>query len=60
MAVAVPFALMPSAAIPGVIDFNTPEGRKLYTQATKKLEEELYACRPEELYGFLAALQRKD
>jgi hypothetical protein len=54
--VAVPFALTPAIAIPGVIDYTTREGQKLYSNATYKLEEEPYDCQADGLYQFLATL----
>jgi hypothetical protein len=50
------FALNPAAAIDGVIDYGTIEGRKLYGYATKKLDEELFDCNAEGLYQFLQSL----
>lgn len=53
------FALMPAGAVDGVINYRTPEGRKLYENATKKLNEELYDCNAEELYAFLYTLDER-
>jgi hypothetical protein len=50
------FALNPAAAINGVIDYSTIEGRKLYGYATKKLDEELFDCNADGLYQFLQSL----
>jgi len=50
------FALSPAEAINGVIDFTTKEGCKVYSGATKKLDEELYDCQPEGLYQFLKSV----
>jgi hypothetical protein len=44
------FALTPAVAIQGVIDYSTSEGRKIYSTATAKLDEELYDCTPKELH----------
>ncbi len=52
----VPFALTPAIAIPGIIDYTTREGQKLYSNATYKLEEEPYDCQADGLYQFLATL----
>ena len=50
------FALTPAVAITGVIDYTTNEGRKIYSSATAKLDEELYNCTPDELHQFLQSL----
>ena len=56
-AVAAPaFALTPADAVAGIIDYSTTEGRKLYTRAPSRLDEELFDCVPEGLYGFLQSL----
>jgi hypothetical protein len=52
----VPFALTPAIAIPGVIDYTTREGQKLYSNATYKLDDEPYDCQADGLYQFLATL----
>ena len=57
MAAAAVFALTPAVAIQGVIDYSTSEGRKIYTTATYKLDEELYDCTPEDLHQFLQSVQ---
>ena len=54
---AVPFALNPAAAVNGIIDFTTSEGRKLYSKATEKLQEELYDCSPEGMFAFIRAYE---
>ena len=54
--VAPAFALTPADAGAGIIDYSSTEGRKLYTRATTKLDEELFDCVPEGLYGFLQSL----
>ena len=51
------FALTPAVAIQGVIDYSTSEGRKIYSTATAKLDEELYDCTPKELHQFLQPVQ---
>jgi hypothetical protein len=53
------FALTPASAVQGVIDMTTSEGRKLYSSATHKLEEDLYDCQPDGLYQFLATLHTR-
>jgi hypothetical protein len=53
---AVPFALTPAIAIPGVIDYTTREGQKLYSNATYKMDDEPYDCQADGLYQFLATL----
>jgi hypothetical protein len=53
------FALTPASAIQGVINMTTTEGRKLYSSATHKLEEDLYDCQPDGLYQFLATLHTR-
>jgi hypothetical protein len=53
---AVPFALTPAIAIPGVIDYSQREGQKLYGNATYKLDEDPYDCQADGLYQFLATL----
>jgi hypothetical protein len=53
---AVPFALTPAIAIPGVIDFTTREGQRLYKDASYKMDDELYDCQAGGLYQFLATL----
>ena len=51
------FALTPATAVGGVIDYNTAAGRKLYSAATAKVEEDLFDCTPDDLYGFLRAVK---
>jgi hypothetical protein len=53
------FALAPSVAVQGTIDYKTQEGRKLYGSATYKLDEELYDCKPDGLYQFLQSLNNR-
>jgi hypothetical protein len=53
------FALTPAIAINGVVDYTTSEGRKLYSSATYKLEDELYDCEPDGLYQFLQSLSAR-
>jgi hypothetical protein len=45
----VPFALTPAIAVQGVINFKKTAGRKMYSGAITKLDEELYDCKPEGL-----------
>ena len=54
----VPFALIPSAAIEGVIYFRTAEGRKLYEQATARLSDILFDCTPENLFRFIEEVSK--
>ena len=51
------FSLTPALAFQGVIDYHTSEGRKIYSTATAKLDEELYDCTPKELHQFLQSVQ---
>jgi hypothetical protein len=51
------FSLTPAASIGGIIDCSTARGRKLYSAATSKLEDELSNCNAEDLYSFLKALK---
>ena len=53
----VAFSLTPATSIGGIIDYGTSQGRKLYTTATAKLEEEPFDCVAEDLYSFLKALK---
>ena len=55
----VAFALRPARALSGILDYQSKEGRQLYTEGTKKLEEELFDASPEELYTFLKSLARR-
>lgn len=55
----VPFALTPAIAIQGVINYNKTSGRKMYSGAIAKLDEELYDCKPDGLYQFLQALNSR-
>ena len=52
-----PFSLTPATAVGGVIDYTTSTGRKLYSAATAKLEEDLFDCCADDLYSFLKALK---
>ena len=54
-----PFALTPSAAIEGVIDFRTAEGRKLYERATARLSDILFDCTPENLFRFIEEVSKR-
>ena len=54
---AVAFALSPTAAIQGVIDYHTREGRKIHGSATHKLSEDQFDCLPEDLTQFLDDLE---
>ena len=51
------FALTPATAVGGIIDYTTAAGRKLYSSATAKLEEDLFDCTADDLYAFLKALK---
>lgn len=54
------FALMPAAAIQGIIDYTSREGNKLYVAATQPLsKEEGYECEPIGLHGFLQKLHER-
>ena len=53
----IPFLLTPAKAYAGIVDFCTSGGRKLYEQATAKLNEELYDCTPGGLFQFLKDLE---
>ena len=53
----VAFALSPAAAIQGVIDYLTSEGRKIHGSATHKLSEDQFDCVPEDLTQFLDDLE---
>ena len=52
----VTFSLTPAISVGGVIDYRTSCGRKLYAEATAKLEEDPFDCVAEDLYSFLNAL----
>ena len=52
-----PFSLTPATAVGGIIDYTTSAGRKLYSAATAKLEEDLFDCCADDLYSFLKALK---
>ena len=54
---AINFALSPTLAVAGIIDYTSREGRNIFTYATTKLDEELYDCKPEGLYQFLQAIK---
>lgn len=53
------FALTPAAAMVGVIDVGSQEGRKLYENGIKKLSEDLYDCQANDLHTFLATLDER-
>ena len=52
-----PFSLTPATVVSGIIDYTTSAGRKLYSAATTKLEEDLFDCCADDLYSFLKALK---
>ena len=54
-----PFALTPAVAVTGVVDFKTSEGRKLFSTATYKLDEDPYDCNADGLYQFLKSLSAR-
>ena len=54
---AVAFTLSPAAAIHGVMDYLTSEGRKIHGSATHKLSEDQFDCVPEDLTQFLDDLE---
>ena len=51
------FSLTPATAYGGIIDYSTSAGRKLYASATAKVEEDLFDCTADDLYGFLRAVK---
>jgi hypothetical protein len=51
------FSLTPASSVGGIIVYSTTKGRKLYMSATSKLEDDLFNCTAEDLYGFLQALK---
>ena len=53
----VAFSLTPATSIGGIIDYSTSMGRKLYSTAISKLEEDPFDCVAEDLYSFLKALK---
>lgn len=53
------FALTPAIVVEGIIDFRLEEGRKIYSSAIAKLDDELYDCKPEGLYQFLQSLNNR-
>ncbi len=55
----IPFALTLSAAIQGVFDFCTAEGRKLEEKATARLGEIPYDCTPENLFLFIEEVSKR-
>ena len=54
-----PFAINPTAAVDGIINFDIPSNVKLHGRATKKLEDELYDCVPHDLSDFLESLNNQ-
>lgn len=59
MADETPFALTPSAAIQGIIDFRTAEGRKLYERATARLSDTPFDCTAENLFRFIEEVSKR-
>ena len=53
----VTFSLTPATAHGGILDYSTATGRKLYENATAKLEEDQFDCIADDLYSFLKALK---
>jgi hypothetical protein len=53
------FALTPAIAIQGIVNYKKTSGRKLYSGAIAKLDEELYDCKPDGLYQFLQSLNSR-
>ena len=51
------FALTPAMTYEGLVDYSTAQGRKLYDNATAKLDDELFDCNAEDLYAFLKSLK---
>ncbi len=54
-----PFSLTPATAVGGIIDYSTSAGCKLYSAVTAKVEEDLFDCTANDLYGFLRAVKDK-
>ena len=50
------FALNPEAAVDGIIYFDILSNVKLHRSATRKLEDKLYDCVPQDLFNFLELL----
>ena len=53
----VAFALTPAMTHDGIVDYSTTQGRKLYDNATAKLDDELFDCNAEDLCAFLKPLK---
>jgi hypothetical protein len=53
------FALSPAMAVQGIIDYSTREGRGIFHDATAKVDEELYDCKPDGLYQFLQSVNNR-
>ena len=53
------FALTPADAVPGVIDYTTPEGRNIYKYGTSRLTEGLFDCHADGLHTFLNAVDAR-
>ena len=53
----VAFALTPAMTRDGLVDYSTAQGRKLYDNATAKLDDELFDCNAEDLHAFLKSLK---
>ena len=47
------FVLSPAAEIPGVINYLSSEGRKIYGSETYKILDEMFKCVPEDLTQLL-------
>ena len=54
---AVTFSLTPATVHGGILDYSTATGRKLYDNATAKLEEDQFVCVADDLNSFLRALK---
>ena len=51
------FALTPAMTCNGLVDCSTAQGRKLYDNATAKLDDELFDCNSEDSHAFLKFLK---
>ena len=53
----VAFSLTPATAHGGILDYATTAGRKMYANATAKLDDDQFDCVADDLYSFLKALK---
>ena len=56
---AVAFARTPAQAAPGIIDYSTRMGERIYQSATSKLDEERYDGSAEGLFPFLGLMKER-